>query len=157
MSSVLYNKIQADFLEAFKSRKDPLKVSVLRLVNSELKNRKIDKGEELTDEDVLAVLKKAAKERNDSIDAYTKAGRKDLVDQEQEELTLLNTYLPAQLSDEEITAIIDTTISSHPEIDLSDKGRAFGMLMKATMAEIAKTGKSADGNRISILLKTKLQ
>ena len=128
------------------------RVSVLRLINSGLKNRAIEKktkgqSEELRDEDVMEVIQKEAKKRRESIEVFTKGGRPELASKEQAELSMIEAYLPKQLTREEAIAVIDQVLAKVP-----DKSNV-GLVMKAVMAELK--GK-ADTKMVSEIVKTKL-
>ena len=147
----LIQKIANDLKEAMKSG-DVGKVSVLRMVNSAIKNKSIEKkgkgqSEELTYEDVLEVLSKEAKKRRESKEAFSAGGRQDLAEKEQVELVIIENYLPKQMSKEETRAAVERIISG-----LSDKSN-FGLVMKAVMQELK--GKS-DAKIISEFIKEKL-
>ncbi len=102
---ILREKIERDFTEAFKSKND-LKLSVLKMIKSSLKNREIDLKKELNDDEILKLFFSEAKKRKDSINQFEKGGRQDLVDQEKKELEVIEKYLPKQKSKEETREII---------------------------------------------------
>ncbi|HEX7042817.1 MAG TPA: GatB/YqeY domain-containing protein [Patescibacteria group bacterium] len=106
-------------------------------------------GYEATDEDVLFVINKEAKQRRDSISEFEKAGRQELVDKEKAELKILETYLPEQLSEEEIKKLVDEAVSSTGASSPSDMGKVMGALMP-------KTKGKADGNLVSRLVRDAL-
>lgn len=149
MSKVL--DIQNSLVTSLKSG-DSEKVSTYRLIISELKNYAIDQKvpvENLTDGQVEAVLEKQAKQRKDSIEAYTKASREDLVKKEQAELDIIQSLLPQKLSKEETEKIVDQLISDLNITQMSQMG--------LIMAEISKKyGTSVDKALVSQLTKQKL-
>lgn len=98
---MLFDQIKADTSSAMKAG-DPLRLSVLRMLLSECNYKQIDSTDPLTDEQVTGVLQKEVKKRREAIEAYTKAGRTDSADKEAQELKILEAYLPAQMSEEEI-------------------------------------------------------
>ena len=108
----LSEQIRADMTESMKARSAE-RTSTLRMLQSAIKNEQINLGHELSDEEVLSILRKAVKQRLDSIDQYTKGNRPELAAKEQSELELLKTYLPPELSDAELESglreIIGTT------------------------------------------------
>jgi uncharacterized protein YqeY len=106
----LEKTLETDLLEAMKAR-DEIRVQVLRLVKAAMKNQAIEVRADLTPQQMLAVLQKEAKKRQDSISQYRQAGRDDLADKEQAELTILESYLPEQASEEAITAAVKKTIT----------------------------------------------
>ena len=109
---------------------DKRRVGTLRLVLAGLKNERIQAGRELTAEEVEAALRRAVKQRKDSIEQYAKGGRQDLVDAETEELAILEGYLPKGMSDDEVEAAIQAVIA---EKGLSSS-RDVGLAMKELMA-----------------------
>jgi uncharacterized protein YqeY len=120
----LRQRIEDDLLTATKS-KDEVKRDVLRGLKSALKNYEIDVRAELTDADVEKVIAKEAKNRKESIEAYTQANKPELAASEQDELKILQGYLPEQLSEAEIEPIIDQVIA---EMGAADKGKVMGRL-----------------------------
>ena len=132
-------RIESDLKSALKAG-EKRRVGTLRLLLSALQNERIGAGRDLTDEEAEAVIRRAVKQRRESIDQYTKGGREDLARGEAEELALLEAYLPASLSDEEVEAEIRRIIA--------EKGfsasRDVGLVMKDLMA--AHRGR-VDGKR----------
>lgn len=128
---------------AQKSR-DQLKVDTLRFMLGAAFNLQIEKGKDykLTDNDVLNVISKQVKTHKESIDMFTKGNRPDLVQREEAELKILQAYLPAQMSEEEVKAKVD-------EIKKTNSGADFGTLMKLSMAELK--GK-ADGTVVARMI-----
>ena len=127
--------LREKFNEALKDAmraKDARKVGTLRLINSALKDKDIEaRGlgkAPLNDEEVLALLQKMIKQRNDSIEAYEKAGRADLVAQEQEEKAIIEAYLPQQMDLEEVKAAVAAVIASTGAASVKDMGRVMGEL-----------------------------
>jgi uncharacterized protein YqeY len=125
-----------------KSR-DQKRLDAFRFLFSQIRYKEIDAKRELIDEEAIKLLQGEAKKRRESIAAYQKGGRQDLADKEQSELAIIEEYLPKQLSDEEIKAIIDEVKSDSPGCD-------FGSLMKAVMMKVAGR---ADGSRVAAVLK----
>ena len=132
-------RIESDLKSALKAG-EKRRVGTLRLLLSSLQNERIGAGRDLTDEEIEAVIRRAVKQRRESIDQYTKGGRDDLARGEAEELALLEAYLPASLSDEEVEGEIRRIIA--------EKGfsasRDVGLVMKDLMA--AHRGR-VDGKR----------
>lgn len=145
---MILEKIQNDLKNAQLER-DEIKVATLRMLLSEIKYAQIQKGE-LKDEDVLAVIQKEGKKRQESVQAYKAAGREELAEKEEKEAAVLSSYLPKQLSDEELTTIVEQTINELEATSLSDMGRVIGAVR-------VKVGSSADGSRISQVVKEKFQ
>jgi len=141
---MLLEKLQSDSIDALRKGNKP-RLSTLRLLISEVKNSQIDivaEGREMTDDDVLKVLSKELKKRNDSVEAYTLAKRLDLADIESEEAKVISEYLPSQMSKEEIEKIVLEVIAE----GVSD----FGAVMKAAMAKVQGR---ADGKIVSEVVK----
>lgn len=131
--------------------KDADRLAVLRMVKASLMNRKIEKGGELTDEEVMKALQSLVKQRKDSIEQYTNAGRTELADKEASEITFIETYLPQAASAEEVAAAVEAAIAETGASSMKD----MGSVMKAALANLA--GKTADGKLVSEAVKTKLQ
>lgn len=147
MSSIA-EQINKQLIDAMKA-KDELVVSTLRLLVSAFKNKQIEVGHELSDEEVLDVIGKAAKQRRESIEAYNKGGREDLAEKESNELSIIDKYLPAQLGEDEITTIVDEVIS--------ETGASTRVEMGKVMSEVMKKVKGqADGNLVSRVVSQKL-
>lgn len=146
----LKEQMFADLKDAMRA-KEAAKVATLRLLQAAIKNKEIEvRPNELTDKDVIAVLKKAAKQRKDSIEQYTKAGRQDLADQETAELAVVDSYLPEQMSEEKVTAIVNEAIA---EVGASTM-KEMGAVMKVVQE---KTKGSADNKLVSQIIKSQLQ
>lgn len=134
-------QILADIKEAMKA-KDEFKRDTLRTLNAALKQVEVDQRIEMTDEVVLPLLQKEIKKRADSVELYLKGEREDLAKKEQGEIELIKTYLPAQLSDEELKTKIEAIIQK--------TGKNLGAVMKMAKDEI---GASAEAKRISMIAK----
>jgi uncharacterized protein YqeY len=144
----LQTKIMSDLKEAMKAGAAD-KVGVLRMLNSAMKNKAIEKGKDalLTEEEAMQVVAKEAKKRKESILAFEQGGRPELAEGEKKELAILEAYLPAQMSREEVAAAVEKVLAG-----LTDKSNQ-GLVMKAVMQELK--GK-ADGKVISEVVKEKL-
>ncbi len=141
----LRDKIDNDVKEALKSgAKD--KVSTLRMLNAALKNKQIDKRRPLSDDEVVETVRSLIKQRKDSIEQFTKGGRQDLVDKETAEVTVLEGYLPQQLSREEVASMVRDVIAQTGAQGAKDMGK----VMKALIPVIAGR---ADGKLVSELVK----
>jgi uncharacterized protein YqeY len=123
----LLKKLDEDLKTALK-KSDKLKLSVLRLVKAAIKNQQIDKGRELDDEESLAIFSTLAKQRRESIEQFLKGGRDDLVQQETRELLILQSYMPAQLSVEEIDEMILQAIKESSSKNEGDTGKVMKLL-----------------------------
>lgn len=124
----LADKIRADLTESMKAR-DAARTSTLRMLQASIKNDQIDKGHDLTDEEVQAVLHRAVKQRQDSIEQYTKGNRKDLADKEAAELEMLRAYLPEQFSEEDTERIIREIVAEIGAESKKDSGRVMKEIM----------------------------
>jgi uncharacterized protein YqeY len=144
----LKTRIQDDVKAAMRS-KDKDRLGTLRLITAAIKQKEVDERIEMDDAAVIAVLEKMIKQRKDSISQYGQAGRDDLVTKEQTELDLILTYLPAQLSEAEITSIVSKAIADTGASDIKDMGK----LMAAVKPQVA--GK-ADMGLVSKIVKAKL-
>ena len=133
----LKDKIIGDLTTAMKA-KDANRLSVLRMVKANIMNRQIEKGADLTDEEITKALQSLVKQRKDSIDQYEKAGRTELAEKEQTELIVLEEYLPQAASKEEIEQAVTDAISETGASSIKE----MGAVMKAAQAKLA--GKSAD-------------
>lgn len=138
-------KIQAD-LKAAMLKKESDKVRTLRLLISKLREKKIALMKDLEISDELAVLKKAAKERQDSITTYLNANREDLANIEKSELELIQTYLPAEMDDAVIEAIVKKVIADTGASSMAEMGRVMGTSMKEVAGQ-------ADGKRVQTIVK----
>jgi uncharacterized protein YqeY len=123
----LKEQIQQDMKEAMRGG-DKRRLGVIRLVMAAIKQREVDERIELDDTGITAVLDKMAKQRRESIAQYSKAGRDDLVDQENFELEVLKSYLPEQLGEAEIDAMIEATIQMTGAASVKDMGKVMGQL-----------------------------
>lgn len=145
----LKDTIVADLTAAMKA-KDADKVSVLRMVKAALMNRQIDKGGELTDDEITKALQTLVKQRRDSAEQYENAGRSELASKENAEIAFIEAYLPQSASDDEIAAAVEAAVAETGASSMKD----MGTVMKAAMANLA--GKSADGKKVSEAVKNKL-
>ena len=121
-------RLSEDLKSAMKTG-DTLRVSVIRLAMSEMRNTEISKGRALTEEESLEVFTREGKKRREAIEQYEKAGRADLSEKESAELRILEEYLPEQLEEAEITGIVQEVISELQAASKADKGRVMSALM----------------------------
>lgn len=145
----LKERITSDMTAAMKS-KEAARLSTLRMVKAAVQNREIEKGGELSDDELTKLLQSLVKQRKDSVEQYEKAGRAELAEKEQAEIAVIEEYLPQAASREEIEravaeAVAETGASSMKEM---------GLLMKAALAKLS--GKNADGKTVSEVVKAKL-
>ncbi len=148
----LQQQITDDLKTAMKAR-DRDRMSTLRMLISSLKNEGVSLGRgpqgELSDEEVQKVLATEKKRRDEAAASYAENGREESAAKEQAESALIATYLPAQLTDDELRAIVDEVIAREGATGMQDMGK----VMKASMAEV---GNRAEGSRVSPLVKSKL-
>ena len=124
----LLKRIDEDLKAAMKSS-DAIRLSALRMAKAAMKNLQIEKSRELSDEEIIAVLSTMAKQRRESIDQFSKGGRKDLAEKEQMELSVLQSYMPAQLSPDELENLIDQAIQESSARSEADMGKVMKVLM----------------------------
>ena len=144
----LLEKINNDMITYMKN-KDSFSLGVIRMVKGAIQLEKINKKRDLNDEEVIAVISKQIKMRNDSIKEFEKANRTDLVEQNQKEIAILNTYMPEQLSDEEVNKIIDEAFVKLNPTSSKD----MGIIMKEISPKVK--GK-ADMGKVNSIIKDKL-
>ena len=140
----LFETIEKDYVQAYKA-KDAVRLTVLRLLKTAVKNRLVDlcrPGGTLDDAEMLDLIIKEGKQRQDSIEQYTSAGRQDLADKEAAELAVIQSYLPKPLSEEELTALIDATIAEVGATSVKEMGKVMGVASKRLAGQ-------ADGKDIS--------
>lgn len=145
----LEQTLGADIVTAMKA-KDANRLTPLRMLKTALTNKSIEKGRALDGAEELQVVSMLVKQRKDAIEQFTKGGRQDLADKEQAEILILNTYLPASASDEEVAAAVAAAVAETGATSAKDMGK----VMKATMAALA--GKTVDGKKVSEAVKAKL-
>jgi len=146
---MLSKQIVADLTTAMKAQ-DAARTSTLRMVKAAMMNRQIEKGSELDDDDMQKLMRSLVKQRRDSIEQYEKAGRQELVDKEQAEIDVIETYLPKAASQEEIEQVVAAVIAETGASSIKDMGK----VMKAAQAALA--GKNADGRVVSEVVKARL-
>ena len=141
------DQLTADMKQAMKDREaGKLRLSVIRMVRANIKNVEINDKKELTDDEVLAVLMKEVKMRQDSVEEFQKAGRDELVAQAKEEIAILKKYLPEALSDDELKAIVAEVIAAVGATSPKDMGKVMGVASK-------KLAGLAEGRAISAKVK----
>ena len=145
----LQERIQSDLVEAMKT-KDALKLGVLRMMKSALKNKEIEKRESLDTQTVRSVLQTLVKQRRDSAEQFRKGNREELADTEEREILVINQYLPRPASDAEIQTAVQAAIAETDAKSMKDMGR----VMKAAMARLGET--TVNGGKISALARTML-
>ena len=133
----------SDDMKTFMRAKDLARLGAIRLLQAAIKQKEVDERIELNDDQIFSVIQKMLKQRKDSIEAYQKASRQDLIDQEQLEIEVLSKYMPEPLSEEEINQYIEEAIVTTAASDMKDMGKVVGILKskvagRADMAEVSK-------------------
>jgi uncharacterized protein len=141
-------KLTEDMKAAMKGG-DKERLGVIRLVNSAIKQREVDERIELDDAAVLAVLEKMLKQRRDSVQQFEAAGRQDLADVEKAEMAIIEAYLPAKMSDDELEAIVAAAVAESGATTAKDMGKVMGLVK-------AKVAGRADMSKVSESIKKKL-
>ena len=140
-----------DMKQAMKDKESgKLRLSVIRMARANIKNIEIDEKRELNDDEVLAVLVKEVKMRQDSLEEFAKAGREELVEQAKQEIAILRKYLPEQLSDEDLRALVEEAVAETGAAGPKDMGKVMAALMP-------KTRGRADGKRINTMVRELLK
>ena len=145
----LIEQLVTTIAEAMKAR-DQARLSALRMLKAALMNKEVEKGGPLTDAEDLQVVASLVKQRKDSIDQFTKAGRQELVDKEKAELAIVEAYLPPALGAEDLERIVAEVLSETGATSPKDMGK----VMKGVMAKLA--GAPVDGKAVSELVKRRL-
>ncbi len=145
----LKEKITEDMKVAMKGG-DKLRLNLIRMLKSEIKYKEIEKGEELNDNGVIAVLSSASKKRKEAIEEFKKGGREDLVTREEAELKIILSYLPEQLSEEDILKLVDEGIEEAEAQTPKDVGKVMKVIMP-------KVKGRADGKKVNQLVLSRLE
>lgn len=145
----LQEKIQSHIPDAMRSR-EPLRLGVLRMMKSAVKLKEIEKMKPLEESEVIAVLNTLVKQRKDSIEQFRKGGREELAQKEESEIKIIEEYLPAAASDDDISRAVAEAIQETGATSIKEMGK----VMKGALSRLA--GKTADGSRVSQLVKEKL-
>jgi uncharacterized protein len=135
-------RVEQDLVTALKAREE-LRLSVLRMSKSALKLKQVELTRSLEDSEALAVLRTLVKQRHESADQFRKGGREDLAAKEEAEVKIIEEYLPAAASDEEVAAAVTAAIAETAAASAKDLGK----VMKTAMAKLA--GKNVDGRRVN--------
>ena len=144
----LKDKLMEDLKDAMKNH-DEVKKNTVTMIRAAIKQIEVDKKVVLEDNDIIDIISKEAKKRKDALAEFEKAGREDLIAQTNEELAIIKNYLPEELSEEELTSIIEETIKEVGAETMKDMG-------KVMQAVKAKTAGRADGRVINEIVKQKL-
>ena len=140
-------QITEDMKQAMKA-KDSFRLGTIRLLQSAMKQKEVDERIELNDEQVIAIVDKLIKQRKDSVQAYEQAAREDLAEVERQEMAVLQAYLPARMSDEEVHAAVKAIVSELNAAGPGDMGRVMGQVKtrlagKADMGVVSQAVKAA--------------
>ena len=144
----LKTQISEDMKNAMRA-KDSARLGAIRLLQAAIKQREVDERIELSDTDVIAAIEKMLKQRRDSIAAYESANRQDLADVEKFEVTVLQTYLPQQLTEEELNAILEKVVAETGASGIKDMSKVMAAIKPLVVGR-------ADMGKISGLIKTRL-
>jgi uncharacterized protein len=144
----LKSRLNSAFIEAQKA-KDVIRLSALRMVRAEVKNKEIDKKQELSDEEIIQVLNSSVKKRRESIEMFEKGGRDDLVSKEKRELAVIMEFLPEQLSEDKIREIVLKVIKNTSATSIKDMGNVMKEVMKEAKGK-------AEGKLVSHFVKEEL-
>jgi uncharacterized protein len=145
----LQEKIQSHLSDAMRS-KDQLRLSVLRMMKTAVKNKEVEKMKPLEEAEAIAVLNTLVKQRKDSVEQFRKGSREELAQKEEAEIKIIEEYLPMAASDDEIRRAVEEAVQETGAASMKDMGK----VMKATMSRLA--GKTVDGSRVSQFVKEKL-
>lgn len=145
----MVEKLKQDMIEAMKA-KDKDRLTTIRMIKGDLDKEHIDKKREINDDLLIEVVNRGIKQRKDSISEFEKGGRSDLIEKTQAEIDILQSYLPEQLSMEEVEAIIDETF----EVVKPEGARDMGKVMKEVTPKLKGR---ADMKQVSEIIKSKLQ
>lgn len=142
-------QLQNDLKVAMKAH-DKTSLNVIRMLKADLTNEQLKLGHELTEEEILTVLSRAKKQRNDSITEFKKGNRDDLVDETEKEIVIVEKYLPAQLSEDELRSIVQKAIDQTGANSASDIGKVMGVVIPQTKGQ-------ASGGQINSIARELLQ
>ena len=145
----LKEKLNNDFKEAMRNR-DQLRKNVITLIRSEIKQIEVDKRIELEEQDIIEIISRQLKQRKDALEEFNKGNREDLAKQAEEEAQILLSYLPEQLSEEEITKIIKETIAEIGANSIKEMGKVMAAIMP-------KVKGIADGKLVNQIVREQLQ
>lgn len=146
----LKEQLTEDMKQAMKAKEEgKLRLSVIRMVRAAIKNVEINEKKELNDEDVLSIIVKEVKMRNDSMDEFKKADRQDLIDQLKQEIAVLMPYLPQQLTEAEIRVLVGEAVAASGASSSKDMGKVMALLMP-------KVKGRADGKLVNAVVREAL-
>ncbi len=146
----LRDRINEDLTAAMKSRQ-PERLAVLRMMKTAIKNKEIELRDELDDAQAVQVLSTLIKQRKDSIEQFTRGGRADLADKEAAEIPVIEAYMPAGVSDDEIAGVVEEVVRATGASSIKD----LGTVMKQCMGRFA--GRPVDGKKVNAIVKSRLE
>jgi hypothetical protein len=141
----LHEDIEEDLKKSLKA-KDEIRISTLRMARSAIKYKEVEQRKKLEDDEILKVLSSLVKQHKDSIEEFKKGRREDLVQRETRELEILQSFMPAQLTEEEVTSVVTRTIAEIGASSMTDMGRVMKMAMERFAGQ-------ADGKKINEIVK----
>lgn len=142
-------KIQTDIAAAMRN-KDALRLSVLRMMKSAVKNKEVEKMKPLDEPEVIVVFNSLVKQRKDSVEQFRKGGREELAQKEESEIKIIEEYLPAAATEDDIRKAVEDAVQETAAASMKDMGK----VMKAAMGRLAS--KTVDGSRMSQIVKERL-
>jgi uncharacterized protein YqeY len=142
------DRLQREMREALKAG-EKVRLGALRMLSAAVKNREVELGHELSDDELVEVASREVKRRKEAAEAFEKAGRQELADKEQEEHAVLESYLPAQLSEEEVAALIDEGVAATGASGPGDLGKVMGHVMGKAKGRV-------DGGTVNRLVRERL-
>ncbi len=145
---MLAERLSEDLKQAMRD-KDKLRLSVIRMVRAAIKNREIEKRRELSEDEILDVLDREVKQRQESLQEFEKAGRQDLIQQAQQEIQILRQYLPEPLDDQTLLELVQETIQEVGAVSKRDLGKVMSVLMP-------KIKGRADGKKVNQMVQRQL-
>jgi uncharacterized protein len=143
------DRLQREMREALKTG-EKLRLGALRMLAASVKNREVELGHELSDEELVEVAGREVKRRKEAAEAYDDAGRPELAEKERQEQAVLESYLPAQLSDEEVETLVDEAIGATGASGPGDLGKVMGFVMGRAKGRV-------DGGTVNRLVRSRLQ
>jgi hypothetical protein len=151
----LQQRIEQDTVAAMKERAQ-LKLDVLRMVKSAIKNKEIEKRSPLSDAEVLQTLTTLVKQRHDSIEQFNKGNRPELAEKEAAEIKVIEGYMPQQADESRVRSLVEATVAEMSSAGKRPTPKEMGIVIKDVQAKIAATGLRADGRQVSEIVKAEL-
>jgi uncharacterized protein len=151
----LQQRIEQDTVAAMKERAQ-LKLDVLRMVKTAIKNKEIEKRSPLSDAEVLQTLTTLVKQRHDSIEQFNKGNRPELAEKEAAEIKVIEGYMPQQADESRVRSLVEATVAEMSSAGKRPTPKEMGLVIKDVQAKIAATGLRADGRQVSEIVKAEL-